>query len=144
MVGRNLHEDQHKPVWIGDAKLDQPPGLGRCALEDLHPGRTELLLCLPDVPNLQPQLRRACWRIDLLIRELQATAPEEEHDAAGITSAKLSHGMQAENITVETEAAIEIAGVEHEPAGQNLHGARLRSLHCPRALSGYIRRASLA
>lgn len=56
MIRWNLHEDQHQAVGIGDTKLDEPPRLLRCTLEDGNPGGAQLSFRDADVAHLKPEL----------------------------------------------------------------------------------------
>jgi len=144
MVRRNLDQDQDQAVWVGYAKLDQAPGFLDRTLDDWNPGRAQLLLRPAHVSDLEPKLCGRGGRLDAPVGQLEVTAAQEEDDAARVIVPKLPHRMEAEDIAIEAQAAVEIARMQHESAGKYLHRIRSESLHCPGSAAGYIRLVSLA
>ena len=144
MIRRDFDQNEQQAVWIGHPKLDEAPGLLHRTFDDRNPGGAQLLLGPADIAHLKPKLGRRRRRLRFPIGELQIAAAQEEDHAARVTLAKLPHRMEAEDVPIEAQAAIEIPRVEHETAGKYLHRARSGSLHCPMRTAGYIRLISIA
>ena len=55
--------------------------------------------------------------------DLKESRAEEEHHAGIVRSAELPLDGQAQDVAVETAAAVQIAGAREDPAAQNVHAA---------------------
>lgn len=121
MLGGHLDENESESVRIRDAKLDEAPWFFHSALENPCPCRDELPFGMPHVANLEPELGRCGGGFLLPIGDLEVATSQKKHDAARGTGSELAHRVKADNITVKGEASVEVAWVQHETAGKNLH-----------------------
>jgi hypothetical protein len=55
--------------------------------------------------------------------DLEQPLPEEEHQPGIVRWPELPVDGQAEQVTVEAPAAVQVAGAQQDPAAQNVHAA---------------------
>ena len=121
MLGRHLDEDEDETVWVLRTALDEAPGFHDRRLEDGNSVFAQMLLGGPDVAHLQPELGGRTRHNVGPSGDFEEPVPEEKHDSAALTTAKLTHRMEAQDLAVESETLVEIPGVDHDAAGEDLH-----------------------
>ena len=110
MTGGNLDQDDADAVGILDPHLGQAPGL-RCWLpHDRDSGRGQPGMLGANVPDLDPDHHRAPGRAGCVPGDLEQPLAEEEHQPGIVRRAKLAVDGQAEQVTVEAAAAVQVAG----------------------------------
>jgi len=77
--------------------------------------------CSPDIPDLDPDHHRAPGRTGRVPGDLEESRAEEEHHPGIIRRAELPVDGQAQHVTVEAAAAVQVAGTQQHPAAQNIH-----------------------
>ena len=121
MAGGHLDQDNPDAVRILDLHFDQPPGLGNRLPHDRNAGGGQPGVLGADVPDLDPDHHRPAGRAVGMPGDLEEPGTEEE-DYPGIPwRAELPVDGQAEQVTVEAPAAVQVAGAQPEPAAQNVH-----------------------
>jgi hypothetical protein len=119
VIGGNLHED---PDAVGalDPHLDQSPGLSRRLPDDLYSGRRQPGMLLADIPHLDPDRQRAPWHAGCVSGELEQSLAEKEIHPRMVLKAIFRVDGQAQDVAVEAEAAVQVAGAHEDPAAKNV------------------------
>ena len=121
MIGGNLHQDDPDAVGILDPHFGQAPGLGCRLPDDRDSGRGQPGVLGAHIPYLDPDHHRAPGRAGRVPGDLEQPLAGEEHQAGVIRRAELPVDGQAEQVTVEAAAAVQVAGAQQDPAAQNVH-----------------------
>ena len=121
MIGGNLDQDDPGAVGVLDPHLDQSPGLRRGRPDDRDVGRGQPGVLGADIPYLNPDHHRAPRRPGRVPGNLEKSWAEEEHHPGIVRRAELPADGQAQQVTVEAAAAVQVAGAEKDPAAQNIH-----------------------
>jgi hypothetical protein len=121
MIGRNLGQDDPDPVGVLDVHLDQAPRLGCRLPYDRNSGHGEPGVLGMHIADLDPDHHRAPGRAGRVPGDLEQPLPEEKHQPGIIRRAELPVDGQAEQVTVEAAAAVQVAGAQQDPAAQNVH-----------------------
>ena len=99
----------------------RPPGL-RCWLpHNRNSGRGQPGVLGVNIPHLDPDHHRAPGQIGRVPGDLEQPLAEEEHNPGIVRRAELPVDGQAEQVTVEAVAAVQVAGAQEDPAAQNVH-----------------------
>ena len=121
MTGGNLDQDDPYAIGVLDLHLDQAPGL-RCWLSDNRDsGCSQPCMLGADIPDLDPDHHRVPGRADPVAGDLEQPLAEVEHQTGIVRRAELPVDGQAEQVTVEAAAAVQVAGTQQDPAAQNVH-----------------------
>jgi len=111
VIGGDLNHDDPDTVGVLDAHLGQPPGLGHGPPDDRYSGRGQPGMLLADVPHLDPDHHRAPGSAGRLPGDLkQSLAKEENHARMVVRRAELPVHGQAQDVTIEAQAAVQVAG----------------------------------
>ncbi len=121
MVGWNLDQDDPDAVRILDPRLDQTPRLGYRIAHDRDSGRGQPGMLGVHIADLDPDHHRTAGRAGRGPGDLEQPLAEEEHQPGIVRRAELPADGQAEQVTVETAAAVQVAGAQQDPAAQNVH-----------------------
>jgi hypothetical protein len=78
-------------------------------------------MLLVDIPYLDPDHQRASWGASRVPGDLEQSLAEEEHRPRMIRRAEFPVHGQAQDVPVEAEAAVQVAGAHENPAAQNVH-----------------------
>jgi hypothetical protein len=120
VIGGNLDQDDPDAIRILDPQLDQAPGL-RCWLpDDRHSGCGQPGVLGGNIPYLEPDSRTP-GRAGRVPADFEQFLAEEEHHSGIVRRAELPVGGQAQYVTVEAVAAVQVAGPQQDPAAQNVH-----------------------
>jgi hypothetical protein len=122
VIGRNLDQDDPDAVGVLDPHLDQAPGLRSRLPDNRDSSRSQPGMLGVDIPDLDPDQHRAPGRAGRVPGDLEQPLAEEEHQSGIIRRAELPAYAQAEQVTVEAAAAVQVAGAQQDPAAQNVHG----------------------
>jgi len=121
VVSGNLDQDDPDAVGVLDVHLGQAPRLG-CGLPyDRDPGRGQPGVLGVHIADLDPDHHRAPGRPGGVPGDLEEPLAEEEHQPGIVRRAELPVDGQAEQVTVEAAAAVQVAGAQQDPAAQNVH-----------------------
>ena len=121
MISRNLGQNDPEAVGVLDLHLDQAPRLGCRFPHDQDPGRGQPDVLGMHITDLDPDHHRAPGRVGRVPGDLEQPLPEEEHQPGIIRRAELPVDGQAEQVTVEAAAAVQVAGTQQDPAAQYIH-----------------------
>jgi uncharacterized protein (DUF302 family) len=121
VAGGNLDQDDLDAVRVLDPHLGQAPGLGHRLPDDRNLGRGQPGVLGADVPDLDPDHHRALSRAIRMPGDLEEPLAEEEDHAGIFWRAELPVDRQAQDVAVETAAAVQVAGPHQDPAAQNVH-----------------------
>ena len=123
MTGGNLDQDDPDAVGIFDPHLDQAPGLRYRLPHDRDTGRGQPGVLGVNIADLDPDHHRVPGRVSRVPGDLKQPLAEEEHQPGIVRRAELPVDGQAEQVTVEAPAAVQVAGAQEDPAAQNVHAA---------------------
>ena len=112
MTGGNLDQDDPGAVGILDPHLDQAPGLRGRLPHDRDAGRGQPGVLGVNIADLDPDHHRGPGRAGRAPRDLEQPLAEEEHQPGIVGRAELAVDGQAEQVTVEAAAAVQVAGVQ--------------------------------
>ena len=73
-------------------------------------------MLLADIPHLDPDHQRAPWRAGCVSGDLKQSLAEEENHPRMVRRAELPADGQAQDVAVEAEAAVQVAGAHEDPA----------------------------
>jgi hypothetical protein len=121
VIGRDLDQDDPDAVGVLDPHLDQAPGLRYWLPHDRDSGRGQPGMLGADIADLDPDHHRAPGRAGRVPGDLKQPLAEVEHQPWIVWRAELPADGQAEQVTVEAAAAVQVAGAQQEPAAQNVH-----------------------
>ena len=121
MVSGNLDQDDPDAVGILDLHLDQAPRLGYRIPHDRDSGRGQPDVLGVNIADLDPDHHRVPGRVSRMPGDLKQPLAEEEHQPGIVRRAELPVDGQAEQVTVEAAAAVQVAGAQEDPAAQNVH-----------------------
>ena len=121
MISRNLDQDDPDAVRILDPHLGQAPGLRYWLPRDQDSRRGQPGLLGMDIADLDPDHHRAPGRAGRVPGDLEQPLDEEEHQPWIIRRAELPVDGQAQQVTVEAAAAVQVAGAQQDPAAQDVH-----------------------
>src|SRR5215207_2620060 len=124
VTGRDLDDDDRESVGVAGHHLDQTPGLALRLLLDHDTRGGEPAPRLLHVTDLKQQPDGTGWRLARGSRDLEESSAEEEHHAAVGSAAPLAKDGEAERLAVEAQRALEVAGVEQNSAGEDVHAGR--------------------
>jgi hypothetical protein len=109
------------PSGILDPQLDQAPGL-RCQFpDDRDSGRGQPGVLGVNIPYLEPDHHRTTGRTGRVPGDFEQSLAEEQHHPGIVLRAEPPVDGQAQYITVEAAAAVQVAGPQEDPAAQNVH-----------------------
>ena len=120
MIGRNLDQDDPDAVGVLDPHLGQTPGLRSRLPDNRDSSRSQPDMLGVNIPDLDPDQHRVPGRAGRVPGDLEQPLPEEKHQPGIIRRAELPAGGQAEQVTVEAAAAVQVAGAQQDPAAQNV------------------------
>ena len=121
MTGRNLDQDDPDAVGVLDLHLGQAPGLRFWLPHNRDSGRGQPGVLGVNIADLDPDQHRAAGRAGRLPGDLEQSLTEEEHQPGIVRRAELPVDGQAQQVTVEAAAAVQVAGAQQDPAAQNVH-----------------------
>ena len=121
MISGNLDQDDPDAVGVLDVHLGQAPRLGGRFSHDRDSGRGQPGVLRVHVAHLDPDHHRAPGRPGRGPGDLEQSLAEEEHQPGIVRRAELPLDGQAEQVTVEAAAAVQVAGTQQDPAAQNVH-----------------------
>jgi hypothetical protein len=121
VTGRNLDQDDPDAVRVLDPHLGQAPGLRYRLPRNPDSGRGQPGLPGADIADLDPDHHRAPGRAGRVPGDLEQPLTGEEHQPGIIRRAKLSVNGQAEQVTVEAAAAVQVTRAHQDPAAQDVH-----------------------
>jgi hypothetical protein len=121
MISRNLDQDDPDAVRIFDPHLDQAPRLGHRFPHYRDSGRSQPGVLGVNVADLDPDHHRPSGQAGRVPGDLKQPLPEEEHQPGIVRRPELPVDGQAEQVTVEAPAAVQVAGAQQDPAAQNVH-----------------------
>jgi hypothetical protein len=112
VTSRNLDQDDPDAVGVLDPHLDQAPGLSSWLPHNRDSGRGQPGMLGVDIPDLNPDHHRAPKRAVRVPGYLEQPLTEEEHYPGIVRRAELPADGQAQQVTVETAAAVQVAGAQ--------------------------------
>jgi hypothetical protein len=121
VTGGNLDQDDPDAVGILDPHLGQAPGLRDRLPHDRDSGRGQPGVLGVNIADLDPDDHRAPGRPGRAPGDLEQPLAEEEHQPGIVRRAELPVDGQAQQVTVEAAAAVQVAGAQQDPAAQNVH-----------------------
>jgi hypothetical protein len=121
VIGRNLDQDDPDAVGVLDPHLDQTPGLRSRLPDNRDSSRSQPDMLGVDIPDLDPDQHQAPGRAGRVPGDLEQPLAEEEHQPGIIRRTELPADGQAEQVTVEAVAAVQVAGAQQDPAAQDVH-----------------------
>lgn len=121
MTGRNLDQDDPDAVGVLDLHLGQAPGLRYWLPHNRDSGRGQPDVLGVNIADLDPDHHRAPGRAGRLPGDLEQSLAEEEHQPGIVRRPELPVDRQAQQVTVEAAAAVQVAGAQQDPAAQNVH-----------------------
>ena len=121
MIGRNLDQDDPDAVGVLDPHLGQAPGLRSRLPDNRDSSRSQPGMLGVDIPDLDPDHHRVPGRAGRVPGDLEQPLAKEEHQSGIIRRAELPADAQAEQVTVEAVAAVQVGGAQQDPAAQNVH-----------------------
>jgi hypothetical protein len=121
VIGRNLDQDDPEAVGVLDPHLGQAPGLGGRVPDDLDSGRGQPGVLGVNIPHLDPDHHRVPGRTGRVPGDLEQPLADEEHDPGVVRRTELAVDGQAQQVTVEAAAPVQVAGPQQDPAAQNVH-----------------------
>jgi len=110
VTGRNLDQDDPDAVGVLDPHLGQAPGLRSRLPHNRDSGRGQPGVLGVNIPDLDPDHHRAPGPPGAVPGDLEQPLAEEEHQPGIVRRAKLAVDGQAEQVTVEAAAAVQVAG----------------------------------
>ena len=116
MIGRNLDQDDPDAVGVLDPHLDQAPGLRSWLPHNRNSGRGKPGVLSANIAYLNPDHQRAPGRVGRVPGDLEQPLAEEEHHPGIVRRAELPVDGQAQQVTVEAAAAVQVAGAQEDPA----------------------------
>jgi hypothetical protein len=122
VTGGNLDQDDPEAVGILDPHLGQAPGLRHRFPHNQDSGRGQPGVFGVNIADLDPDHYRAPGRAGRVPGDLEQSLAEEEDQPGIIRRAELPVDGQAQQVTVEAAAAVQVAGAQQDPATQNVHG----------------------
>ena len=120
MIGGNLHEDNPDAVGVLDPHLNQS-GAQYEHPTDRYPGRRQSGMLLQDIPHLDSDHQRAPRRAECVSADPEQSLAEEENHPGAVRRAELPVDGQAQDVAVEAEASVRVAGEDEDPAAYNVH-----------------------
>ena len=121
MIGRNLDQDDPDAVGVLDPHLDQAQGLRDWLPHDRNSGCGQPGVLSVNVPYLDPDHHRAPGRAGRVPGDLEQPLAEVEHQPGILRRPEFPVDGQAEQVTVETAATVQVAGAQQDAAAQNVH-----------------------
>jgi len=121
VTGGNLDQDDPDAVRVLYPHLDQAPGLRGRLPHDQDAGRGQPGVLGVNIADLDPDHHRGPGSAGRAPRDLEQPLAEEEHQPGIVRRAELPVDGQAEQVTVEAAAAVQVAGAQEDPAAQNVH-----------------------
>ena len=121
VTGRNLDQDDPEAVGVLDPHLDQAPGLRHRLPQDRDSGRGQPGMLGVNIADLDPDHHPGPGRAGRVPGDLEQPLAEEEHQRGITRRAELPAYGQAQQVTVEAAAAVQVAGAQQDPAAQNVH-----------------------
>jgi len=112
VIGRNLDQDDPDAVGVLDPHLDQAPGLRSRLPDNRDSSRSQPDMLGVNIPDLDPDQHRAPGRAGRVPGVLEQPLAKEEHQPGIIRRAELPADGQAQQVTVETAAAVQVAGTQ--------------------------------
>jgi hypothetical protein len=125
VIGGNLDEYDPDAVRVLDPHLDQSPGLCYGLPEDTNSCRNQPVVLCVNITYLKPDHHRVPGRADRAAGDLEESRAEKEHHPGICRRAELPVDRQAQYVTVETTASVQVGGAQQDPAAQNVHGTIL-------------------
>jgi hypothetical protein len=120
VIGRDLDQDDADAVGVLDPHLDQAPGFRHWLPHDRDSGRGQPGMLGADIADLDPDHHRAPGRAGRVPGDLKQSLAKVEHQPWIVRRAELPADGQAEQVTVEAAAAVQVAGAQQDPAAQNV------------------------
>jgi hypothetical protein len=121
VTGRNLGQDDPDAVGVLDLHLGQAPGLRYWLPHNRDSGRGQPGVLGVNIADLDPDHHRAPGRAGRLPGDLEQSLAEEEHQPGIVRRPELPVDRQAQQVTVEAAAAVQVARAQQDPAAQNVH-----------------------
>jgi hypothetical protein len=121
VTGGNLDQDDPDAVGVLDPHLDQAPWLRYRLAYDRDSGGGQPGVLGMNVADLDPDHHRAPGRPGRVPGDLEQPLAEVEHQPGIVRRAEFPVDGQAEKVTVEAAAAVQVAGAQQNPAAQNVH-----------------------
>jgi hypothetical protein len=112
VAGGNLDQNDLDAVGILDPHLGQSPGLGDRFPDDSYSGCGQPGVFRADIPHLDPDHHRTPGRTGCVPGDLEQSLAEEEDHPGMVRGAKLPVNGQAQNVTVEPQAKVKVAGAQ--------------------------------
>jgi hypothetical protein len=112
VAGGNLDQNDLDAVGILDPHLGQSPGLGDRFPDDRYSGCGQPGVFRADIPHLDPDHHRTPGRTGCVPGDLEQSLAEEEDHPGMVRGAKLPVNGQAQNVTVEPQAKVKVAGAQ--------------------------------
>jgi hypothetical protein len=121
VIGRNLDQDDPDAVGVLELHLDQAPRLGYRFPHNWDPGCGQPGVLGVNIADLEPDHHRVPGRVGRVPGDLEQSLAEEEHQPGIVRRAELPVNGQAEDISVEAAAAVQVTRAQQDPAAQNVH-----------------------
>jgi hypothetical protein len=120
VTGGNLDQDDPDAVRVLDPHLGQAPWLRYRLPHDRDSGGGQPGVLGMNVAHLDPDHHRAPGRAGRAPRDLEQPLAEVEHQPGILRRAEFPVDGQAGQVMVEAAAAVQVAGVQQDPAAQNV------------------------
>jgi hypothetical protein len=115
VIGGHLGQDDPDTIGILDPHFGQPARLGCGLLDDRDSGRSQPGVLGADIPDLDPDHHRVPERAGRVPGDLEESRAREEHHAGIVWRAEFSVNAQAQDVAVETAAAVQVPGPQEGP-----------------------------
>ena len=121
VIGRNLVPDDPDAVGVLELPVDQTPGLRSRLLDNRDSSRSQPDMPGMDIPDLDRDQHRAPGGPTACPETSSSPWPRKNTSLGSCRPAELPVDGQAEQVTVEAAAAVQVAGAQQDPAAQDVH-----------------------